>query len=303
MMDPLAIIAVTISACAFGVDVLLLYRQMHVKPWNTESPEADPEAAKEAPEAIDQSRGVKPILNDDPNPVESSPLNSTTVSAYDTLSLEEKSPPDAPESPSNSASTPWPPPDAPKWFWYFGWKTSQRFLSPAERPPVFSRWYHGFKILYPPLIIRQLLIPRPNPNMRELHPQEEISIGLFMGTISVKLLLIIMLGLASGVWDKEYGTSTMYKSLIYWLGMFDTWCLILWIFFRRQMYWKTRAWGNVSGIQIARLRMLFCATVGIGLWTLAWRTTGLEWKQFGNVGMTYGVLVGLSYGIAWERWV
>lgn len=124
-----------------------------------------------------------------------------------------------------------------------------------------------------------------------------------MGTISVKLLLIIMLGLASGVWDKEYGTSTMYKSLIYWLGMFDTWCLILWIFFRRQMYWKTRAWGNVSGIQIARLRMLFCATVGIGLWTLAWRTTGLEWKQFGNVGMTYGVLVGLSYGIAWERWV
>ncbi|KAL8675662.1 MAG: hypothetical protein Q9224_007427, partial [Gallowayella concinna] len=198
MMDPLTTIAVTVSASAFVLDVLLCYRQFHVAPWKQESPEADPEAAKAEREPSSQTIDIQPNQNQSLN--ESSPVNPSNVVTYETsCAEEEKSAQDEIQRLNSPAPDPiWPPPDAPKWFWLFGWERSQRFLSPSERPPIFSKWYHYLKILWPVQIMDEILVLRPNPNQREVHPQATLSGMLCGGTVTMKLALGLVVSSIDG---------------------------------------------------------------------------------------------------------
>ncbi|KAL8989735.1 MAG: hypothetical protein Q9169_008294, partial [Polycauliona sp. 2 TL-2023] len=82
-MDPLSSIAITVSACAFGLDVLLLYRQMHIAPWDQLPPDTDPEAAQKEPLLAPSSNpDGQPHTNKESEISESSPILDTETSRY-----------------------------------------------------------------------------------------------------------------------------------------------------------------------------------------------------------------------------
>ncbi|KAL8911769.1 MAG: hypothetical protein Q9171_003102 [Xanthocarpia ochracea] len=298
-MEPLSILAVIVLACAFGLDLLLLYRQFHIAPWELEISEADPEDGKEAPTPSSQNPGVQQLTNQDSAPNESSPLRPNAESTYDALPTEEKAVQDEPLS-STSPPPPseWPPPDAPRWI--FGLKFSQRFLSPAERPPIFSKWYHGFKLLWPTLITNEFLTPRPNPNAHEPHPQITISLFCCMGTIIIKILMILLLSVSldNNASDEDRPIGKMAV-----LGICEAWLAVLVILCHNGLYWRSRGFGGVAGKTMGRLRMLLFAMTAVAVSLGAWSANMWDWRQFGTVGLPFAVLVGMSYGLAWERWV
>ncbi|KAL8690762.1 MAG: hypothetical protein Q9218_003866 [Villophora microphyllina] len=265
---------------------------MHIAPWNLETSEPDPEIAKEEPAASIQTPGVHETV-----PIESSPLRPNTESTYDSISDEEKETSAVTHSPASPPpSTEWPPPDAPRWI--FGFKFSQKFLSPSERPPIFSKWYHVFKLLWPVLIMDQLLTLRPNPNIRDPHPQATLSGILCIGTMVVKLALGLMFALAPLSGSKKLSSPDMT-----WLGIAEAWGAILIIFYHDGLYWKSRGWGALSGRMAARLRLSFFVTMSVGLWVGVWIARAWDWRDFGLFGLPFAVLVGMSYGLALERWV
>ena len=298
-MEPLSILAVIVFACAVGLDLLLLYRQLHIAPWELEISEADPEAGKEAPTPSSQLSGVQRLPNQDSAPNESSPLCLNAESTYDAVPMEEKA---AQDEPLSSTSPPlpseWPPPDAPRWI--LGFKFSQHFLSPAERPPIFSKWYHGFKLLWPPLIVDQLFIPRTNPNAPKPHPQHIISILLWMGTTVIKILMVLLLSasLDDNASDEDRLTG---KSAV--LGICEAWLAVLVILCHNGLYWRSRGFGGVGGMTMGRLRMLLFAMTAVAILVGAWNANMWDWRRFGIVGLPFALLVGMSYGLAWERWV
>ncbi|KAL8857729.1 MAG: hypothetical protein Q9178_005764 [Gyalolechia marmorata] len=297
-MEPLSILAVIVLACAFGLDLLLLYRQFHIAPWELEISEADPEAGKEAPTSSSQNPRVQPLPNQDSAPNESSPLRLNAESTYDTLLTEEKAVQD--ELLSSTSPPPpseWPPPDAPRWI--FGFKFSQKFLSPAERPPIFSRWYHGFKLLWPPLIANEFLTRRPHPNPRELHPQVTISILLCMGTIVVKIMMVLLL--STSLHDNASGEDTMGTMAV--VVIYEAWLAVFYILFQDGLYWRSRGFGGVAGKTMGRVRMLLFAMTAVAIWVGVWSANMWDWTLFGTVGLPFAMLVGMSYGLAWERWV
>ncbi|KAL8920347.1 MAG: hypothetical protein Q9208_006318 [Pyrenodesmia sp. 3 TL-2023] len=300
-MEPLSILAVIVLACAFCLDLLLLYRQFHIAPWELEISEADPEAGKEAPKVLPLAKlpRAQRLTNQDSAPNESTPLRPNAESTNGALPTEEKTVKDEPlPSTSPPPASEWPPPDAPRWI--FGFKFSQRFLSPAERPPIFSRWYHGFKILWPPLITEELLTPRPHPNAREPHPQFVISLFLGMGTIAIKILMVLLLYCflddnATGE-DRRVGKMAV-------LGICEAWLAVVVILCHNGLYWRSRGFGGVAGKTMGRLRMLLFAIPVVALWVGAWGANMWDWRLFGTTGLPFAVLVGMSYGLAWERWV
>ncbi|KAL8724883.1 MAG: hypothetical protein Q9166_007687 [cf. Caloplaca sp. 2 TL-2023] len=268
------------------------------------STEIDLEASKEEREISSQPRDAQqetPIQNP-PAGNESTPLlNPSNASTCDT-ERNEKALQDDIQDPTSSSptSTEWPPTDAPKWFWLFGWKFSQRFLSPAERPPVFSRWYHILKILWPPLIMDQFLTPRPNPNQRELHPQAAISILMCMGTVLVKLAMGLLLYCAlhlGGDANQDQREHHVWDDNGIRLGLAEAWTVILFIFCYNPLYWRS------GGKLMARLRLSFFVVIAFGMWVAAWRASAWEWRAFWVLGMPFSALVSISYGIALERWV
>ena len=54
---------------------------------------------------------------------------------------------------------------------------------------------------------------------------------------------------------------------------------------------------------MGRLRMLLFAMMAVAIWVGAWRANMWDWGLFGTTGLPLAVLVGMSYGLAWERWV
>ena len=299
-MEPLSILAVIVLACAFGLDLLLVYRQFHIAPWELGISEADPEAGKEAPTPSSQAPGVQRLTNQDSAPNESSPLCPNAESTCDALPTEEKAVQDEPPS-STSPPPPseWPPPDAPRWI--FGLKFSQQFLSPAERPPIFSKWYHGFKLLWPPHITNEFFTPRPNPNAREPHQQVIYSINLVMGTIGMKILMVLFLyaSLDDNVSDED----RLFGKTMVVVGICEAWLGVMVILCHNGLYWRSRGFGGVGGKTMGRLRMLLFAMMAVAIWVGAWRANMWDWGLFGTTGLPLAVLVGMSYGLAWERWV
>lgn len=288
MMNTLTVYAISISACAFGLDALLLYRQMHIAPWDLEPTEPDLEALKQAYEEPAQVAETEPLVpkhrSTSPNPVEPTSYGAipTEKDQDDVLPLDQ------------SSSTEWPPPDAPRWL--FGLKRSQYFLSPAERPPIFSRWYHIFKFLWPMLIVQEFLTPRPNPNQRELHPQANISILLFMFTPAIKLALGLLLYSDLDSKHPQSGFTRLLTSV-------EAWGIIIFIVFNNGIYWRSKSCGRVSGPWMGRLRILVSAAMALGLWVGACISSKWRWNDFKTGGLPLAIVVGMSYGLAWERWV
>ncbi|KAL8917391.1 MAG: hypothetical protein Q9172_005876 [Xanthocarpia lactea] len=298
-MEPLSILAVIVLACAFGLDLLLVYRQFHIAPWELEISEADPEAGKEAPTPSSLTPGVQRLTNQDAALNESSPLRPNAEPTYDTLPTEEKAIQDEPLSlTSPPPPSEWPPPDAPRWI--FGFKFSQKFLSPAERPPIFSRWYHGFKLLWPSHIVDEFFTPRPNPNAREPHPQANVSLFLCMGTILAKIMLVLFLSVSldDNALDEDRRIGTMTA-----VGIGEAWLVVFHILLHNSIYWRSRGFGGVAGKTMGRLRMLLFAMTAVAIWVGVWSANMWDWGLFGAMGLPLAVLVGMSYGLAWERWV
>lgn len=291
-MDALTAVAVTISLCAFGMDVLLLYRQMHIAPWDLESPEPDVEAPKEESETSTAVLAAEPLVQTG-TAGEIAPLNHTAAtSSYGSVPVEKA--PNNVQPLTSTNSQEWPYPDAPRWF--LGLKRSQLFLSPAERPPIFSRWYHVFKLLWPRLIVQGFLIPRPHPQpqVRKWHPQKDTSFCLFFFSTIIKILLALVVSLS--ITSKDPPSSWILATIEGWLAIAVFIC-------SPSIYWKSKGCGIISGLYMGRLRVALFAAMGMGLWVAVWTKRSWDWKLFEYQGLPMAMLVGMSYGIAWERWV
>ena len=291
-MDTLTAVAVTTSACAIGLDVLLLYRQMHIAPWDHESPEPDVEAPKEETETSTAVFAAEPLVQAGTTD-EIAPLNpAAAVSSYGSLPIEKATA--NVQTPTSTNSLEWPPPDAPRWF--LGLKRSQMFLSPAERPPIFSRWYHVFKLLWPMLIVQEFLTPRPHPDQPKWHPQKDTSSWLFvLSTAKVVLALLVSVSITS--------KDTPPSGVLMVVASIEGWLAIAVFICSPSIYWKSKGWGKLSGLYMGRLRMALFAAIGIGIWVAVWTKRSWDWKLFSYQGLPMAMLVGMSYGIAWERWV
>lgn len=297
-MDPLTAIAVTISAGSFGVDALMLYRQIYYGPWYLDTTDADLEAFKADPVQSTQTLETRD-LDRDSTPNEVSPLSSTTAPSYDSISTE-KALEDLPR-PTPSTSPEWRPADVPRWF--LGLKRSQYFLSPAERPPIFSKWYHYFNLLWPILIVNEFLTRRSNPSQRDLHPQAEISLILCFGLTSLKLVLGIFLELALDPEPPKDISSDTISRLGSRLGMVEAWVGVLHVLCYNGIYWRSRGFGIVPGKLMGRFRVMLFAAMTVGMWVAVWTAREWEWRNFWMMGLPFAMLVGMSYGVAWERWL
>ena len=286
-MDPVTAFATGASVCAIAIDALLLHRQRTVGPWYLDAQKQDVESSCTG-NATTPPTSENPEIPQDPTPHESSPLISSSAPSYDAPTIE-KAEASNPVPPATSQSE-WPPSNAPRWL--FGLKRSQYFLSPAERPPIFGHWYSYFKLLWPPLIVQEFLTPRPNPNLRKLHPQAGKSILLCFNPIMFKLLLPSLLYLES-----QPDPSLFLKVV----GVAEAWLLIVWMLCDSGIYWKSQGYGSVSGGTMARLRMMLWISMVIGIWVGAWVARDWAWHDFWTLGLPFAILVGMSYGLAWER--
>ena len=289
-MDPITAFAVGTSVCAIGIDALLLHRQRTVGPWYLDAPKQEDLESSSADNATIPPPSEYPEAPQDSTPHESSPLLSTPSPSY-SITPTEKSPTTtlSPAS-ANPSAWPHPPPDAPRWL--FGLKRSQYFLSPSERPPIFGHWYSYFKLLWPPLIVNQFLTPRLNPNLREPHPQAGKSMSLCFGAIMFKVLLPLLLYLES------CPDPSLFLKVV---GVAEAWMFIVWVMCDGGIYWKSQNYGRVSGAIMARLRLMLWICVAVGMWVGVWVARAWEWHDFWTLGLPFAIIVGMSYGLAWER--
>ena len=299
-MDPLTGTVVAVSAFSVVLDILVCYRQLHKKPWDPELPASDCEALKE--EGLQPSdTAISPILPPSTDSDEISPLDATSTVTYDTISEKDEPPADV-VVPTPSSPAEWPPADAPKWFWFFGTDASRYFLSPAERGPIFTRWYHLFRILSPSFIQSYILVPRKNPNAPKPHPQAELSILLSGGIILMKLLLAVVaytvLFLETNEDESGFGGLFLVVMLI------EAWGAILVILFNSKIYWRSnRRSKTLSSKLLARCRLLLPAVVTTAMWWGVWTSRRWDLAVFRIEGLPFAILVGMSYGITCERLV
>lgn len=80
------------------------------------------------------------------------------------------------------------------------------------------------------------------------------------------------------------------------------WFVVAWIVYQGGVYWRSPGWGRVSGVWMGRARVMLCAAVGVGLWMGVYYTRGLDLRDWA-MEMPFEMLVGMSYGVAWEKWV
>ena len=299
-MDPLTSTAIAVSAFSFVLDILVCYRQLHKKPWDPELPISDCEALKE--EGLQASDTIiSPILPPSTDSDENSPLNATSTVTYDTISEKDTTSAEIVDT-TPSPPAEWPPADAPKWFWFFGTDHSRYFLSPAERGPIFSKWYHGFRVLLPIFVQRYVLVPRKNPNAPKPHPQAETSGMLCAGLIAMKFALGIPVALLLFVEQKEgekgFGGFTKVVLLI------EAWAILLVILFNNKIYWRSnRRSDTLSNNLLARCRLLLPAVATTAMWWGVWTSKGWDPAIFRIEGLPFAIFVGMSYGITYERLV
>ena len=283
-MDLLTGSAIAVSAFSVVLDILVCYRQLHEKPWHTKLPASDCEALKEEGlQASHTTSSTSSLLSPSSTDLgEDSPLNASSIVTYDTISEKDTTQNNtvcsAPSPPAE-----WPPADAPKWFWFFGTDRSRYFLSPTERGPIFSKWYHGFRVLSPTFVQGYVLVPRENPNAAKLHPQAELSGMLCGGLILMKLGLGIFAALLLFAERKEgekgRGGFTMVALSI------EAWAIILIILFVNKIYWRSiRGNNTLSNKLLARCRLLLPVVATTALWWNIWTAERLGFRSLSGRG-------------------
>ena len=85
------------------------------------------------------------------------------------------------------------------------------------------------------------------------------------------------------------------------VGVAEAWMFIVWVMCDGGIYWKSQTYGRVSGAIMARLRLMLWICVTVGMWVGVWVARAWEWHGFWTLGLPFAIIVGMSYGLAWER--
>ena len=82
-----------------------------------------------------------------------------------------------------------------------------------------------------------------------------------------------------------------------------SWCTVLFVVCHKDIHWKSRGFASLPGQGMRRLRTSLAAAMAAGLGVGIWTTLPLNCSSFGAMGLPFALLVGISYGVAWEGWI